>query len=73
MACSPYWIDYNDQKRRKQIKKQYNTKYDIHFWINYSDDDDNFGWYTAEDIINWLSTPGLKLTQISKNGSKKND
>lgn len=42
------------------------TKYDIHFWINYSDDDDNFGWYIAEDIIKWLSTPGLKLKSLNK-------
>ena len=72
-ACSPSWINYEDAEAREISKKRLNTKYDIQFWINYSDDDNNFGWYNAEDIIKWLSTPGLKLTEISKGGSKKND
>lgn len=66
MACSPRWIDYEDPENREKRKKELGTKYDIAFWINYSDDDDNYGWYTAEEIIKWLSTPGLKLTQIRK-------
>ena len=66
MACSPSWIDYEDDEHREERKKSLNTKYDIMFWINYSDDDDNFGWYTAEDIIKWLSTPGLKLKSLNK-------
>lgn len=70
MACSPHWINYEDAEDREKKKNKLNTKYDIKFWINYSDDDDNFGWYTTEDIIKWLSTPGLKLSQISKKGSK---
>lgn len=66
MACSPRWIDYEDPENRKKEKKQWGTKYDILFWVNYSDDDDNYGWYTAEDIIEWLSTPGLKLKSLNK-------
>ena len=66
MACSPRWIDYEDSEMRTARKKEMNTKYDIHYWINYSDDDNNYGWYIAEEIIQWLSTPGLKLTQIRK-------
>ena len=66
MACSPKWINYENPVEREKEKEQYKTKYDIMFWINYSDDDDNYGWYTAEEIIKWLSTPGLKLTQIRK-------
>lgn len=77
MACSPRWIgpsgltknltkeEVEDRAERKKSNWN-NTKYDIIFWINYSDDDNNFGWYTAEEIIQWLSTPGLKLTQIRK-------
>lgn len=65
-ACSPRWIDYENKGNREVLKKKLGTKYDIQFWINYSDDDDNYGWYTAEEIIKWLSTPGLKLTQIRK-------
>jgi hypothetical protein len=65
-ACSPRWIDYENKENREAIKQKLETKYDIQFWINYSDDDENYGWYTAEEIIKWLSTPGLKLTQIRK-------
>ena len=66
MACSPRWINYEDEKAREEYKKKSNTKYDISYWVNYSDDDDNYGHYTAEEIIQWLSTPGLKLAQIRK-------
>ena len=66
MACSPKWIDYNNAENREKRKKELGTKYDISYWINYSDDDDNYGWYKAEEIKQWLSTPGLKLTQIRK-------
>jgi len=66
MACSPRWIDYEDPENREKRKKELGTKYDITFWINYSDDDDNYGWYTAEQIIQWLSTPGLKLKSLNK-------
>jgi len=67
MACSPHWIDYENPENREKRKKELGTKYDIQFWVNYSDDDDNYGWYTAEDIIKWLSTPGLKLKSLNKN------
>ena len=67
MACSPRWIDYENEEHREKRKKELGTEYDIQFWINYSDDDDNYGWYIAEDIIKWLSTPGLKLKSLNKN------
>jgi hypothetical protein len=66
MACSPKWIDYKDEKNREFLKKQKGTKYDIMYWVNYSDDDDNYGWYTVEQIQKWLSTPGLKLKSLNK-------
>lgn len=66
MACSPRWIDYEDKKNREKRKKELKTKYNIQYWINYSDDDYNYGWYTVEDIKKWLSTDGLKLTEINK-------
>lgn len=65
LACSPSWISYDDAEYRKKRKKEMNTKYDIMFWVNYSDDDNNYGWYRAEDIIQWLSTPGLKLKSLN--------
>ena len=64
MACSPKWIDYDDKDKREEIKKRHETKYNITYWVNYSDDDDNYGHYIVEEIKKWLSTDGLKLKQI---------
>jgi hypothetical protein len=66
LACSASWIDYHNENNREKRKKELGTKYDVRFWVNYSDDDDNYGWYNAEDIIKWLSTPGLKLKSLNK-------
>jgi hypothetical protein len=66
MACSPKWIDYDDVENREEQKKKYNTKYDIIYWINYSDNDNNYGWYTVEEIKKWLTTPDLHLIDIRK-------
>jgi hypothetical protein len=66
MACSPKWIDYDDVENREEQKKKYNTKYDIIYWINYSDNDNNYGWYTVEEIKKWLTTPNLHLIDIRK-------
>lgn len=66
MACSPRWIDYEDKVEREKSKKKLNTKYDITYWINYSDDDDNYGHYTVEEIKKWLSTDGLKLKELNE-------
>lgn len=65
MACSPKWIDYFDKKSREEQKKKYNTKYDIMYWINYSDSDNNYGWYTVEEIREWL-TGEKRLVEIRK-------
>lgn len=69
-ACSPRWVNYEDAEDREKQKNSWNTKYDIMYWVNYSDDDDNYGWYTVEQIIKWLSTPGLKLKSLNKNDKK---
>jgi hypothetical protein len=65
MACSPRWIDYDDEKNREALKKKLKTKYNIQYWINYSDDDNNYGWYSVEEIREWLSGT-KKLTEIRK-------
>lgn len=65
MACSPKWIDYDNEKSREEQKKKLNTKYDIIYWVNYSDDDENYGWYTVEEIREWL-TGKKKLVEIRK-------
>jgi len=66
MACSPKWIDYENKENREKRKKELNTKYDIQYWVNYSDDDENYGWYTVEEIKKWLTTPKLHLKEIRK-------
>lgn len=66
LACSPKWIDYNNEEGTlEERKKKLNTKYDIEYWINYSDDDDNYGWYTVEEIREWM-TGTKKLAEIRK-------
>jgi hypothetical protein len=64
-ACSAKWIDYENKENREEQKKKLNTKYDIQYWINYSDDDNNYGWYTVEEIRMWLEG-NKKLTEIRK-------
>jgi len=65
MACSPKWIDYDNVENREKLKKELNTKYNIHYWINYSDNDNNHGYYSVEEIKKWL-TGKKKLTEIRK-------
>lgn len=66
MACSPKWIDYNNEEGTlEEQKKKRNTKYDILYWINYSDNDNNFGYYTVEEIREWL-TGKKRLVEIRK-------
>lgn len=66
MACSPKWINYENEAARDVYKKESNTEFDVIYWVNYSDDDNNYGWYTVEEIKKWQTTPGLKLAQIRK-------
>ena len=69
-ACSPKWINYSDAEEREARKKEMNTEYDIMYWINYSDDDDNYGWYTVEEIREWL-IGNRKLTEVAPKKKKK--
>ncbi|MFW6246851.1 MAG: hypothetical protein ACOC22_01600 [bacterium] len=70
MACSPKWICYDNEEARERQKKVNNTEYDILYWINYSDDDDNYGWHTVEQIREWL-TGDKKLTEVAPKEKKK--
>jgi hypothetical protein len=63
IACSPKWIDYDDAENREVKKKEYHTKYDIIYWVNYSDNDDTHGWFTVEEIKEWLGSK-RKLSEI---------
>lgn len=65
IACSPKWIDYENAEAREAKKAKMNTEYDIMYWVNYSDNDDNYGWYTVEEIREWM-TGEKKLSEIRK-------
>jgi len=65
IACSPKWIDYHDEENREKQKKEHNTKYDILYWVNYSDDENNYGYHTVEEIKEWLSGKE-RLTAVRK-------
>lgn len=54
LALSPY---------RKEEKHNLETKYDIVYWVNYGDDE-TFGWFSVESIIEWLTTPDLLLYKL---------
>jgi len=68
-ACSAKWIDYDDAEEREAKKKELGTKYDIRYWVNYSDDDSNSGWFNVEEIKEWL-TGTKKLTEIHPKDKK---
>ena len=70
IACSPKWIDYNDAENRKKKKEEFHTKYDIIYWINYSDDDNTHGWFSVEEIKEWLGGKE-KLSEIRKKNEEK--
>lgn len=65
-ACSPKWINYHNANVRNENKLKNNTNYDIIYWVNYSDDDNNYGWYCVEEILKWLTTPNLRLINLKK-------
>lgn len=56
MALSPKWID---EERKKATK----TEYEIDYWVNYGDNN-TYGWFTVEQIIKWLTTPELQLSEL---------
>ncbi len=57
MALSPRWIDVAGEV--KKIK----TEYEIAYWVNYGDDN-TYGWFSVEQIIEWLTTPNLQLSEL---------
>jgi hypothetical protein len=65
IACSPKWIDYDNAENREKLKAEMNTKYDIMYWVNYSDNDDTHDHFTVEEIREWL-TSKKKLNEIRK-------
>lgn len=71
IACSANWIDYDDKENRKAKKEKHHTKYDILYWVNYSDDDDTHDHFTVEEVREWLKGT-KKLSAIrARNDAKK--
>ena len=56
LALSPRWIDEDEKKATK-------TEYEIRYWVNYGDNN-TYGWFTVEQIIKWLTTPKLQLSEL---------
>lgn len=62
MALSPSWINYKNESPENLVKN--NTKYDIKYWVNYGDND-VYGWFTVEQIKEWLENPTTRLSKFS--------
>jgi len=69
IACSAKWIDYDDAENREKQKKEHHTKYDILYWVNYSDDDDTHGYFSVEEVMKWLRGK-QRLSEIRKENEK---
>lgn len=64
MALSPRWINYQNENPQAKVKA--NTEYDIQYWVNYGDNE-TYGWFTVEQIKQWLETPELRLKTLGGN------
>jgi hypothetical protein len=65
MALSPQWI--GDDETKKKLK----TAFEIMYWVNYGDND-TYGWFSVEQIKEWLTTPNLKISSFSGTVEKRN-
>jgi hypothetical protein len=63
MALSPRWMNYKNENPEHNEKN--NTKFDIMYWVNYGDNE-TYGWFTVEQIKEWLETPSLRLSSFRK-------
>lgn len=70
VACSARWINYQDKAEREKEKKEYHTKFDIMYWVNYSDNDNTHDWFSVEEVKEWLSGKE-KLSVIRARNVKK--
>ncbi len=67
MALSPSWINYKNEN--PDVKKRYNTEYNIKYWVNYGDDE-TYGWFTVEQIKQWLENQNVKLCSLGGTKSR---
>lgn len=56
-----YWMALSPSWRSKSDKVV--SEFRILYWVNYGDDE-TFGWFTVEQIRQWLETPNLKLCKL---------
>lgn len=56
MALSPKWLDENSPMRK-------DTAFEISYWVNYGDNE-TYGHFTVEQIMQWLASPKLKLYKL---------
>ena len=63
MALSPRWTNYKNEDPESLARN--NTKFDIMYWVNYGDNE-TYGWFTVEQIKEWLETPSLRLSSFRK-------
>lgn len=62
MCISPRFFAFGNKEEEKEEMKKYNTKYNFHIWINASND--NYGWYTGEQVENWLKSKDKQLKEF---------
>jgi hypothetical protein len=53
-CISPKFFNFYNKEKEKELMKKYNTKYNFHIWINASND--NYGWYTGEQVKKWMKS-----------------
>ena len=58
-AISPNRIDHNTPAELEKAKTKYGTKHDVIVWVNGASDQ-GYGWFTVEDVLEWISHKGTK-------------
>lgn len=56
-----YWLSLTPARIQNHLVKK--TKYKIMYWVNYGDND-TYGWFTVENIMEWFNNPNIKLHQL---------
>lgn len=67
MALSPSWINYKNEN--PQLKEKFKTQFDIRYWVNYGDNE-TYGWFTVEQIKQWLENQDVKLCSLGGTKSR---
>jgi len=65
VSISHRFIEPFDESSLKEEKKKRNTKYDVWCWVNGSND--NYGWFTVEEVKKWIKNPDVANVEEFKN------